>query len=178
LRDCQGFEYATAADQPITDSAAICLTLPVFEMTGVFASAVDKWGHNKPITDQTLANFKTNFNFENKERLRSKLTAQTAGFHGPNQAAVIPSSPTPAPAVEFAATPGQHNPPAPPAVAINNIKIYYCWTHGLGKQSATHTSTTCANPGEGHKHDATILNMMGGNNRIYINCPRQLRLHP
>jgi hypothetical protein len=52
-------------------------------------------------------------------------------------------------------------------VHIGDVKMYYCWTHGLGK-SASHTSAGCANPAEGHNTNATIRNMMGGNDRIYL----------
>ena len=43
--------------------------------------------------------------------------------------------------------------------------MYYCWTHGLGK-NRKHTSATCNNKAEGHKDEATADNMMGGNNKI------------
>jgi hypothetical protein len=108
LRDCQG--YATAANEPITNNAAIRLTLTVFKKTGVFASAVDKW-RDKAVADQTIDTFKTHFNFENKERLR-KLTAQTAGYHGAHQADLVPPSPARAPANAMAATPPGSSPPS------------------------------------------------------------------
>jgi hypothetical protein len=165
LRDCQG--YATAADEPITNSTAIRLTLAVFEKIGVFASAVDKW-RDKPAAEQTLPVFKTHFNFENKERLR-KLTAQTAGYHGAHLADVVPPPPSRAPDTALAATPPWPHPPVEiaPTILIGDMKMYYCWTHGLGK-SASHTSAGCENPAEGHKTNATIKNMMGGNDRIYL----------
>jgi hypothetical protein len=49
----------------------------------------------------------------------------------------------------------------------------HCHTHGLGK-SAAHTSLACAHPGADHKTEATIANMMGGNNKIYGGRPRRL----
>jgi hypothetical protein len=89
IRACQAF---AATIEPISNNAAVRLTLTVFEKTGVFASAVDKW-RDKPPLELTLPNFIAHFNFENKERLR-KLTAQTAGYHGANQAAIlVPPSP-------------------------------------------------------------------------------------
>jgi len=164
IRDCQAF---AAPIEPITNNAAIRLTLTVFEKTGVFATAVDKW-RDKPIADHTLPIFTAHFNFENKERLR-KLTAQTAGFHGAHQAVVVPASPTPATAL--AAAPIAQ--PAP-AVAIDDVKMYYCHTHGLGR-SSNHTSATCTNPAPEHQTTATIKNMMGGNNRINVSRPRRNR---
>jgi hypothetical protein len=86
IQSCQAF---AAPFEPITNNAAIRLTLTAFEKTGVFASAVNKW-HNKPAADHTLPIFIAHFNFKNKERLR-KLTARTAGHHGAHQATVIPT---------------------------------------------------------------------------------------
>jgi hypothetical protein len=103
----------------------------------------------------------THFNFENKERLR-KLTAQTAGYHGAHLAGVVPPPPVRAPATAVAATPPWPRPPvAAPAVIVGDVKMYYCWTHGLGK-SASHTSAGCENPAEGHKTNATIRHMIAG----------------
>ena len=42
---------------------------------------------------------------------------------------------------------------------------YYCWTHGLS-DNKDHTSRPCTNKATGHKEDATLSNMMGGNNTI------------
>jgi hypothetical protein len=163
ISECQTFASTIEA---ITDMAAIRLTLAVFENTGVFAHAAEKW-RDKPAVQHTLPLFKVHFNFENKERLR-KLTAQTAGFHGANQAIAPP--PTAAATAALAALSI-----TPPVVAVGEVKMYYCHTHGLGK-NAGHTSTTCTNPGPQHKTEATISNMLGGNRQIYTNDrPRRPR---
>jgi hypothetical protein len=57
-------------------------------------------------------------------------------------------------------------PPAPTttdsAVRIDNvIDMYYCWTHGLGR-NRKHTSKSCKNPARGHQYNATILDIKGG----------------
>jgi hypothetical protein len=70
--------------------AATRLALAAFKNAGVFARAAKKW-HDKPAVQHALPLFKIHFNFENKERLR-KLTAQTAGFHGANQAIAPPTT--------------------------------------------------------------------------------------
>jgi hypothetical protein len=166
IRECQTFALTI---EPISDGAAVRLTLAVFENTGVFANAVEKW-REKSVIEQTLANFKTHFNFQNKERIR-KLTAQTAGYHGANQADIIPASPTDA-AVAPALAAAAANPP-PPAVVVGDVRMYYCHTHGLNKNE-NHTSATCTHPGPNHEITATISHMMGGNNKIY-GRPRQPR---
>ena len=174
IRDCQAFALSIEA---ISDNAAVRLTLAVFEQTGVFASAVEKW-RREPLAEQTLPNFTLHFNFENKERLR-KLTAQTAGYHGAHQANIVPASPATtttttaitAAAVAAAATAAAAAPP----VIVDSLTLYYCHTHGLGKNSA-HTSATCSHPGENHKTEATIAHMMGGSDRIAFGrrTPRRL----
>jgi hypothetical protein len=37
----------------------------------------------------------------------------------------------------------------------------YCWTHG----SCAHKGTDCKNPKEGHKKDATFINIMKGSTK-------------
>jgi hypothetical protein len=75
ISECETFASIIEA---IANMAAIRLTLAVFENTGVFAHAAEKW-RDKPAVQHTLPLFKIHFNFENKERLR-KLTAQMAGL--------------------------------------------------------------------------------------------------
>ena len=71
----------------------------------------------------------------------------------------------------FSAVPGTKTPAVTvPCVLVSDTKgkweqFYYCWTHGLGFNK-DHTSLTCTKKAEGHKEDATILNMQGGNNTI------------
>lgn len=145
-----------AGNEPIADTTALRLVLGVIEKTGVFATAIDKW-QDKEDAEWTLDNFKAHFTKANKERIR-KLTAQTAGYHGAH--ATIPDPPDlSTPGVPFLRTsPGSC--------------MYYCWSHGLGKNRA-HVSRTCNQKKEGHKDDATADNMMGGNNRIYDNRTRR-----
>ena len=89
-----------------------------------------------PIGSRTWANMPAHFAAANKERLRETTAAQ-AGFQAANKASTAPK------------TQGFH----------------YCWTHGLGT-NAEHTSKTCSKPATGHQRDATVENMMGGNNTI------------
>jgi hypothetical protein len=146
----------------------------MFEATGVFTIACDTW-RVKAAAEKTYANFTAHFTEENRERLR-KLTAAQAGYHGAN--AITPGSPPPevrtdarAPDVAAAA----QQPPATPVphvVTNDGVRMYYCWTHGLGT-NATHTSSTCQRPASGHQIDATVTNMQGGNNTIMGGGPRR-----
>ena len=54
---------------------------------------------------------------------------------------------------------------ATPTPAIHSVRLYcpYCWSHGF-RVGRKHNSMTCNAPKEGHKKDATAINMMGGFN--------------
>lgn len=171
LRIQESQRYAAAAGEPITDAAALRLTLPVFEQTGVFTSATEKW-RDLPAAEWTLPNFKAHFTKANKERLR-KLTAQTAGYHGANATTMMPTHPAPptAPAATVPTTAAAITAPNAAVRTDNGLTMHYCWTHGLGKNRA-HTSATCNNKAEGHVDAATADNMMGGNDRIATRTTR------
>jgi len=170
---------ALAGGDPLTDEALHDLTLLMFEATGVFTTACDMW-RIKPAANQTLIEFRQHFTNENKERLR-KLTAAQVGYHGANLAteltrititdstvnhsanAAIGNHPTPAPTTK------PHGPTTanPHVLTDDGVQMFYCWTHGLGF-NRTHTSATCANPGDGHCLTATATNMQGGKNTIQV----------
>jgi hypothetical protein len=163
--------FATAANEPITDAAALRLTLIVFEKTGVFTTATEKW-RDRAKVDWTMTNFKAHFNKANKERIR-KLTAQTGGYHGthhiaPVEATVANFAITPSPATTNAAAPSVHT--------NDSVNMFYCWTHVLSK-SRNHTGATCNHKATGHKDTATADNMQGGSDRI-VDRTRQQSRHP
>jgi hypothetical protein len=141
-------------------------------MIAVFASALDKWDDVLE-ANQTMPTFQHLFNKENTSRI-AKLPVQTAGFHGAHQAVVVPPSP-PQLGLAAAAT-NTPLPRAPFVDAGHGIRMYYCWSHGLGINKY-HTSTSCKRPREGHQKQATITNMIGGNNTIYVSRPHP-RPHP
>jgi hypothetical protein len=149
MRDCQAFAKNI---EDIPDTTAIRLTLTVFDKTGVMNHCTERW-REKPVAELTRSNFIQHFNAGNKERIR-KLTAHTAGYHSANHTETPVAPPTSA----AAAT-------APPAIVVDDVRFYYCHTHGLTKSSA-HTSATCSNPGANHEPTATIKNMKDGNNSI------------
>jgi len=160
LREIQ--RLATAGGEALTDNTVMELTYLMFEKTGVFTTACDNW-RIKPAAEKTMANFKTHFNEENLERIR-KLTASQAGYHGTN-AAVTPEPIMPREPQAEALAATTTTTPRPHVVANDGVKMYYCWTHGLGTNS-NHTSATCQRKADGHQDDATVTNMQGGNNTI------------
>lgn len=155
-----------AGHEELADATIMELTFLMFEKTGVFTTACDTW-RVKPTADKTLPNFREHFTTENQERLR-KLTAAQAGFHGANAATPAPATPSemppPVPAPDAVAN---NTATTPTAQVITNdgVRMYYCWTHGLGTNS-NHTSASCQRKAEGHQDDATVTNMQGGNNTI------------
>jgi hypothetical protein len=49
----------------------------------------------------------------------------------------------------------------PPRRSFTPFSENYCWSYGY-KVARSHTSQTCRYPKEGHQHDATKSNTMGG----------------
>ena len=166
---------AILGNVPIPEITIVTLTLAMIEKTGLLATTTEKF-RLRPVSEWTIALFKSEFQLGNKERIR-RLTAGTAGFHGAHHAAAPPTAVTPnnASASAAAVTPA----PIPNALAasrhvtVKGGKMYYCWTHGLGPHR-NHTSATCHRKAEGHKDNATAFKMQGGNNTIASGRPRQL----
>jgi hypothetical protein len=158
--ECQ--DFAQRGLEALQDKTVVRLLLGVFEQTGVFTTACERW-RERDIADHTLANLKLHFIKANRERLR-KMTAGQMGFHGANAAEV--SSPTP-PAVQNANAAAQVPTPTPPLRGPTGKLWYYCHTHGLSPL-ATHTSPTCLNKGPNHQDAATLDDMMDGCRRIHL----------
>ena len=145
--------FATNGNDPISESTAVRLTLEVLEKSGVFGDAIRDWRKRAP-AQWTLANLRNDFNSANKERVR-QLTSRGAGYGANNNIDQANSTTT---TTKTGLTVAH-------VLTNNGVKMYYCWSHGLGK-NANHTSATCRNKADGHKNDSTADNMMGGNNTI------------
>jgi hypothetical protein len=133
----------------------------VFEQTGVFPRACEAW-REKDRADQTVANLRTHFERYNEERIRT-LTAKQAGY------SATTTNPVP-PEAANAVTPAKSTPNAtttatPHIIVGDGVKMYYCWTHGLGT-NPNHCSPSCKKKADGHKNEATADKMMDGNDRI------------
>ena len=161
LHICNAQTLATSAGKPISNASAMHLTLLALESTVVFDSALHDWCM-KNEADKMLDNFKFHFNSKNEEQL-CKLTAQMAGYHGAHTAAETPATTTTGSNIASGARvvpmPINTGPPQHGIHLNNNVTMYYCWSHGLGKNPA-HTGTTCNNRHEGHREEATADNML------------------
>ena len=164
---------AIAGNEPLTESTIMGLTLLMFEATNVFTSACDQW-RKWPEGEKSMDNFRDHFNSENDERLR-KLTARQANYHSANNITLnnppdpvnfSPASIATPHLAAAAATPSARTRIPTAHVRTNDgTNMFYCWTHGLGL-NANHTSASCQMRGTGHREDATVINMQGGNNTI------------
>jgi hypothetical protein len=144
-----------AATDPISEATALRSALDNVENSGVFGEAIRDF-RKQAEADKTYANFLTDFNRADAERRRI-LTTKSAGYHSASTAVTTnPKTPTAGDSAAFAHS---NNKPA----SISGI--FYCWTHGVGFNK-DHTSTTCNAPQSGHRSEATIVNMMGGNNFV------------
>ena len=143
-------QIATAGGDAISDNTTMELTLIALRQAGVYAHAIQTWD-DKTDADQTYDNFKLHFSQQEKIRLRN-VTAKAAGY------SIVPTPD------DNAVTDAVAN-NAQPAFVCNEVELYYCWTHGLSKNSK-HTGKLCENKGEGHCDNATLENRKGGINRI------------
>ena len=178
--------FAAAGLEPISDTSLIGHTIIMFERTGVFQASLDAWRH-RPTSDRTWANFVTYFTTEDNERLR-RLTASQAGFQSAHSVGPPPGYSLPPPSVAntsittltspslaaMAISGALARPPPPTNSTSHGTTMYYCWTHGFGRNH-THTSATCRAPADGHCPSATFANTMGGNTRMYVSPTRDAR---
>ena len=157
--------FATLGQEPIADGKAIRMLVKVFQDSAVMDDAVKDWKKKTP-ANQTLANLRTHMHTYNQRRLRA-VSAEEAGYRTAN-AVAPPTDPSTIQALIDGAVAralaAQAN-GSPTSNAINAESLYYCWTHGLGRDTS-HTSSTCNSRAEGHQATATADNMMGGNNQI------------
>jgi hypothetical protein len=148
IKECQ--RLSIAGNEPISDRMAMFAALTVLDNTGVFGTYTTNWRMANPIQGNwTLDTFREYFNHADKDRLKS-MTTKEAGFHSAN--AVKVNEPT---TKQTGKASDHFTDPK------SGRKIYYCWSHGA-TTNASHTSTTCNRPKEGHIKEATWFDMQGG----------------
>ena len=147
--------FAAAGGDRISDANTIRMILKALKGSGVMDEGIKDW-KKRAAADRTWAHMPTFFiNFE-KER-RKELTAANAGYNTANAAVEDKKS----------KSNKENNVPEGTNQFMNlgGKNWSYCWTHGL-TNNTSHTSKTCTRRAEGHNEEATIDNMLGGNNAI------------
>jgi len=137
VQKCQ--KFAEKAKEKIPETVIKRSIINNLKATGEFELDVRDWEKE---TDQSLANMKRYFTKANTKRV-SKKTAASEGYAGK----ATDSSTN--------ATPNTNN--------GSSGTMHYCWTHGY---NTTHAGSACQYKQEGHKDEATVHHMMGGNNRV------------
>lgn len=130
--------------EPISDTTMIRVSIKNLRNVPEFKSGLAKFNELDD-AQQTWAQLKTIMNKADKSRLLD-LSTQDAGYHSANKVEEQPKE-------------NKEN------TSPTGTALFYCWTHGLGR-NPNHTSSTCKNPAANHNKKATADNMMGGNNKI------------
>jgi hypothetical protein len=138
LLKCRTF---AATKDPISEATMIRAGLTILENTASFTTAISEWLKITEAT-KTFVNFQTHFKTEDDER-RRLTTTRGAGYHQEVQV--------------------QRPMPANSNKTENGW--YYCWSHGVTRNSE-HTSATCNRQATGHCKEATMGNMLGGCNTV------------
>ena len=156
---------ANAGNDPITDASLLRIYRDLLHSSGLFPLDIRDWDR-LPVAQRTLDNFKTTFNRANKTRIKTMTSSQLgqANFLG---ATTTPTGSAFSAVTATTAPPTNNGPYCVLCRDKNNnwTPMYYCWTHGLGNNEKR-TSLSCTRKAEGHKEDATVVNMLGGNNSV------------
>ena len=149
---------ANAGGEPIQDAHKIRIMLKVLTATGLFNLDIRDW--NKRLApERTWNHFKTFFASANRERCAN----MTAGDYRHQAHAAIDGRRSGATSPTFSEI-TQASTITDGTASIKDLK--YCWSHGLYCRANGHTSKECQHKRQGHQIDATMFNMMGGNNTI------------
>ena len=151
----QKFALNAGQAHVISDATATNLAFGAIDKTGVFLDDCKVWRGTTP-AQRTMVFFRSHFTHGWKER-NIRIKAKSLGY----EALLIT---TEAPTEEVAMT-AEVLAAMQSCAVIDNVKMYYCYSHGLG-YNKDHISSTCTNKKEGHKDDATMKNPQGGSNRI------------
>ena len=147
-------QIAQHGGDPLTPATCMRIARKLLLDSGLFPLDIRDWD-KKPAAEKTWDNFKTFFTAANKERVKNTTTGQLGRAFA---AATVRG--------------GQGSPSRMSPLTVgtdgsgsSNGEWSYCWSHGYVK-NPQHNSKTCTKKAKGHQEDATLGNMMGGNNTI------------
>jgi hypothetical protein len=178
---------AAQGEEPIPDRSLVRIGLKILQDSGLFAHGLNVWA-TFPAAERTFANFQIFFKARDIER-RNDSTTGSLGYS--NAVTTAPPAITQAThdanadvirltaelAIAKRAARGDEPPPISRRTQrapfdYSTPPVHYCWTHGTG-YNPRHTSATCnartTNPL--HKIEATLLNKLGGSNRVASYTP-------
>lgn len=147
---CQTF--ASGTDNEISNKKLIFQIKRAFYNTEIkeYQDAVDAFNKYTP-ADQTMAKLESDLRKAEKkykQNNKGNMSVQQAGYNEANAATVNSIF------ADILAKPDKWH------------ELPYCFTHGFNPHQPWHNSRTCRNKCNGHKDDATLFNMMGGNNWV------------
>lgn len=147
VRNC--VHFAKQAKDPISPRVVITELLKLFRPHPALADAIETFEREDSATNFTPAEFHEHF----KKHIQ---------YHQKQ----LPKFP----AAKHAATAGNIGYANVATDGTDDLNVPgsgwtwgYCWSHGL---QVTHNSRTCTRKKDGHKDEATLVNMMHGNNNI------------
>jgi hypothetical protein len=162
-------DFATEGYDPISDATYTRIIVEIFEQAGVLEKVVEDW-EKKPKTEKTLDNIITHFTAGNNHRLtklvKSPKEVQVANTALEETKALLANNQE---LLHKRLT--NENKPTSKGRRQALEGFGYCWSHGV----CQHTGRECKYPKDGHKHDSTIFNRLGGHDGITINKQRQRR---
>ena len=134
-------DFAIEGREEIAETVVVRGLEKILRKTGAFDLDLRDW-EQRSKSKRTLRRFKEYFATANQRR-KQHATALSEGYAGKAETPTKPSDKD-----------QQHN---------TNTNMSYCWSHGLNE---SHDSPTCKAKDKGHKDEATVDNVMGGNNMI------------
>lgn len=154
-RCAQCEHIAAAGNETISPALKMRLMLKVLTQSGLFSLDIRDW-NKRPVAQRTWDDFKTFFGEANRERCANL----TAGDYRHQANVTVTRSAAKSPTFSEI-TQGTFS-----TSGASEKPIKFCWTHGCFPYGNGHTSRECTNKKKGHKEDANIFNMLGGNNSI------------
>jgi hypothetical protein len=160
-------DFATEGEDPISDATYTRILVEIFDKSGVLEKAVEDW-EKKSKAEKTLDNVVIHFMAANEHRLtkNAKISKEILVANTALEDMKAQLTNTQELLEKSSGFDSKHtNKGRRPTLE----GFGYCWSHGV----CHHTGRECKHPKEGHRHDATIFNRLGGHDGITINKQRQ-----
>jgi hypothetical protein len=175
--------YLASANAPVPEVVLVQAVYQNFLACGLFESYCHKWRDKSPAA-RTWPQARLFFTKASNDRRLT--TAAAAGYHAVH-AVLQPLSANTANATastELASyitrldkLQKKFDKLSAKMSSTPSSTLNYCWTHGT-TSNPNHTSMTCKNKRDGHQDHATLINKLGGSDRVYTEADRRPRSTP